>query len=210
MGRTGWGCSRRRTSNRSGRATSRGRGAAPRGPGRRGGRAGRVGRIAGRALSAQPIDPASAVEFAVGLERNQVLFSLFRKLEAWDAVSGRPLLRMQLALPPAPRIVGPAHGHVWATRSGSDEILVCRLSDGRPFLHHLGASILDVVCHAASPLLILTTARGLVRLHCFAHALTVIDSPWEPGAALGQLVVGEDIALLGMGERDDEPWRGIG
>jgi hypothetical protein len=171
------------------------------------GKAVTIVRIAGRALSAQPVDTASTVEFAVGLERNQVLFALLRKLEAWDAVSGRPLLRMQIPLPPPPRIVGPAHGHVWATRPGSDEILVCRLSDGRPFRHHLGASILEVVCHAASPLLILATARGLVRLHCFAHALTVIEAPWQPGVALGQLVVGDDIALLGMGEHDDEPWR---
>ncbi|HZJ66573.1 MAG TPA: hypothetical protein VFD36_23870 [Kofleriaceae bacterium] len=114
---------------------------------------------------------------------------------------------MQLALPPPPRLVGPAHGHVWVVRPGGDEALVCRLSDGRPFQHQVGASILDVVYHAASPLLILVTARGLVRLHCFAHALTLIESPWLPGAALAQLVVGEDIALLGMAEHDDEPWR---
>lgn len=171
------------------------------------GKAVTVVRIAGRALSAQVIETPSPVEFAVGLERNQVLFGLLRKLEAWDAVSGRPLLRMQLPLPPPPRLVGPAHGHVWAVRVGGDEVLVCRLSDGRPFQHQLGASILDVVHHPASPLLILVTARGLVRLHCFAHALTSIESPWLPGAALAQLVVGDDIALLGMAEHDDEPWR---
>ncbi|HEY0986126.1 MAG TPA: hypothetical protein VGD80_03705, partial [Kofleriaceae bacterium] len=171
------------------------------------GKAVTVVRIAGRALSAQAIETGSPVEFAVGLERNQVLFALLRKLEAWDAVSGRPLLRMQLALPPPPRLVGPAHGHVWVVRPGGDEALVCRLSDGRPFQHQVGASILDVVYHPASPLLILVTARGLVRLHCFAHALTLIESPWLPGAALAQLVVGEDIALLGMAEHDDEPWR---
>jgi hypothetical protein len=171
------------------------------------GKAVTVVRIAGRALSAQSIDTGSPVEFAVGLERNQVLFALLRKLEAWDAVSGRPLLRMQLPLPPPPRLVGPAHGHVWALRRGSDDIVVCRLSDGRPFQHQLGASIRDVVYHPASPVLILVTARGLVRLHCFAHALTLIDAPWQPGAALAQLVVGDDIALLGMAEHDEEPWR---
>jgi hypothetical protein len=166
-----------------------------------------VVRIAGRAMSAQSIDTGSPVEFAVGLERNQVLFALLRKLEAWDAVSGRPLLRMQLPLPPPPRVVGPAHGHVWAVRPGGDDVLVCRLSDGRPFQHQLGASVLDVVHHPASPLLILVTARGLVRLHCFAHALTLIDAPWQPGTALAQLVVGDDIALLGVAEHDEEPWR---
>ncbi|HEX7844067.1 MAG TPA: hypothetical protein VF469_41615, partial [Kofleriaceae bacterium] len=171
------------------------------------GKAATIVRVAGRALSSQAIDPGSPVEFAVGLERNQVLFGLLRKLEAWDAVSGRPLLRMQLPLPPPPRTVGPAHGHVWATRPGGDDIVVCRLSDGRPFRHRLGVPIDDVIYHPASPLLILVTERGLVRLHCFAHSLTVIDAPWRPGMALAQLVVGDDVSLLGMSEHDDEPWR---
>jgi hypothetical protein len=171
------------------------------------GKAVAIVRVAGRALSSQSLDPGSPVEFAVGLERNQVLFGLLRKLEAWDAVSGRPLLRMQLPLPPPPRTVGPAHGHVWATRPGGAEIVVCRLSDGRPFRHHIGEPIDAVICHPASPLLILVTARGLVRLHCFAHSLTVIDAPWQPGVPLAQLVVGDDISLLGMPDHDDEPWR---
>jgi hypothetical protein len=171
------------------------------------GKAVTVVRVAGRALSSQSLDPGSPVEFAVGLDRNQVLFSLLRKLEAWDAVSGRPLLRMQIQLPPPPRIVGAAHGHLWARRPGGEEILVCRLSDMRPFLHHAGAPIDEVVCHPASPLLVLATRRGLVRLHCFAHSLTVIDAPWQPGMALAQLVVGDDVSLIGMSDEDDEPWR---
>ncbi|HMG56619.1 MAG TPA: hypothetical protein VK601_24130, partial [Kofleriaceae bacterium] len=164
-------------------------------------------RVAGRALAIQSVDPGSPVEFAVGIERNQVLFGLLRKLESWDAVSGRPLLRMQLPLLPPPRVVGPAYGFLWVTRPGTDDIVVCRLSDGRPFRHQIGAPILEVVYHAASPLLILVTPRGLVRLHCFAHSLTVIDAPWQPGTDLAQLVVGDDISLLGLAEHDDEPWR---
>jgi hypothetical protein len=171
------------------------------------GKAVTVVRIAGRALSAQALETGSPVEFAVGLERNQVLFSLMRKLEAWDAVSGRPLLRMQLPLPPPPRAVGPAQGHLWAIRPGGEDILVCRLSDGRPFQHHAGAPIDEVICHPASPVVMLVTRRGLVRLHCFAHALTPIDAPWRPGVALGQLVVGPDVSLLGASDDDDEPWR---
>jgi hypothetical protein len=164
-------------------------------------------RVAGRALAAQPIDTGSPVEFVVGLERNQVLFSLLRKLESWDAVSGRPLQRVQLPLPPPPRIVGPAHGHLWLIRPGGQDILVVRLSDGRPFHHAVGVPIDDVIYHASSPLLVLVTARGLVRLQCYAHSLMVIDAPWQPGMQLGQLVVGEDISLLGIAERDEEPWR---
>src|SRR5262245_54275407 len=79
-------------------------------------------RAAGRSLAAQPIEPGGAVDFAVGLERNQLLIGLARKLEVWDAVSGRPLLRLQLQLPAPPRTVGAAHGHVWCTRPGSDEV----------------------------------------------------------------------------------------
>ncbi|MEO7732454.1 MAG: hypothetical protein ABIY55_15905, partial [Kofleriaceae bacterium] len=173
----------------------------------RDGKAVTIVRIAGRALSSQGLETGSPVEFAVGLERNQILFGLLRKLEAWDAVSGRPLLRMQLQLPPPPRTVGPAHGHVWATRPGSDVIMVWRLSDGRPFRHQVGAPIDEVICHASSPLLILVTELGLVRLHCFAHSLTRIEAPWQPGTALAQLVVGEDINLLGVTEDHDEPWR---
>jgi hypothetical protein len=92
-------------------------------------------------------------------------------------------------------------------RAGSDDIMVCRLSDGRPFRHHLGAPIDEVVFHPASPLLIVATPRGLVRLHCFAHSLTAIDAPWQPGVPLAQLVVGEDISLLGVPDHGDEPWR---
>jgi len=173
----------------------------------RDGKAVTIVRVAGRALSAQALEPGSPVEFAVGLERNQVLFGLPRKLESWDAVSGRPLLRMQLPLPPPPRTIGPAHGHVWATRPGSADIVVCRLSDGRPFQHHLGVPIDEVIGHPGSPLLILVTARGLVRLHCFAHSLTAIDAPWQPGMPLAQLVLGDDISLLGLPDDAEEPWR---
>jgi hypothetical protein len=164
-------------------------------------------RAAGRGLSLQQLDVGTAVEFAVGLERNQILFGLLRKLEVWDAVSARPLLRLQLQLPPPPRNIGAAQGHLWVTRPGSDELFVYRLSDGRPFRHFVGAPVEDVICHPASPLVVLVTPRGLVRLHCFAHSLTVIDSPWTPGTPLGQLVAGEDVCLIGMGEGDAGPWR---
>ncbi len=164
-------------------------------------------RSAGRGLAAHVLEVGSPAEFAVGLERNQVLFGLYRKLEVWDAVSSRPLLRLQLQLPPPPRSVGAAQGHLWATRPGSDEVFIYRLSDGRPFHHHVGAPIEEVICHPSSPLIVLVTSRGLVRLHCFAHSLTVIDAPWTPGMALAQLAAGEDISLLGLSPDNVEPWR---
>jgi len=171
------------------------------------GNAATIVRVAGRALSAQALVPGSPIEFAVGLDRNQVLFGLWRKLEVWDAVSCRPVLRMNLPLPPPPRTIGPAHGHLWAVRPGSEDVMVCRLSDGRPFHHRVGAVIDEVVSHPASPLLVLATARGLVRLHCLAHTLTAIDAPWQRGMSLAQLVIGDDVSLVGVGDDGDEPWR---
>jgi hypothetical protein len=168
-------------------------------------------RAAGRALSTQSIDVGGAVEFAVGLERNQVLFGLARKLETWDLVSGRPMLRLQLQLPPAPRTIGTAAGHLWVTRPGSDEVFVYRLSDGRPFRHVVGSPVDDAIAHPASPLLVLATRRGLVRVNCFAHSVGVIDNaPWSPSdppIPLAQLVVGEDISLLGLPADSSDPWR---
>jgi hypothetical protein len=166
-----------------------------------------VVRAAGRALSASSIDAGSVVEFAVGLDRNQLLLGLLRKLEVWDAVSARPLLRLQLQLPPPPRNVGAAQGHLWVTRPGSDEVFVYRLSDGRPFRHHIGEPVEDVICHPASPLIVLVTARKLVRLHCFAHSLAVVDAPWTPGMPLAELVTGDDISLIGITNGGAEPWR---
>jgi len=163
-------------------------------------------RAAGRGLSSQSVDLGSPLELAVGLERNQLLFSLLRKLEVWDAVSGRPLLRLSLQLPPPPRTVGAAQGHLWCTRPGSDEVHVYRLSDGRPFRHYVGATVEQVICHPASPVLVLVTPQGLVRLHCFAHSLTLIDAPWTPGTPLAQLAAGDDLRLLGLATGTLEPW----
>ena len=169
-----------------------------------------VVRAAGRALTSQTLDLGAPLELAVGLDKNQVLFSLPRKLEVWDAVSGRPLLRPQLQLPPPPRAIGAAAGHLWATRPGSDEVYVYRLSDGRPFRHYVGAPVEDVVCNPASPVIVLVTQRGLVRLQCYAHSLLLLDAaPWEAGTVLAQLAVGEDISLIGVpiDDADGEPWR---
>ena len=164
-------------------------------------------RVAGRALSSQTIDTGSPAEFVVGLERNQFLLGLLRKLEVWDAVSGRPLLRLQLQLPPPPRTVGAAQGHLWATRPGTDEVFVYRLSDGRLFQHFAGSPVESVICHPASPLIVLVTRAGLVRLHCFAHSLAPLDVPWAAGTSLALLVAGDDIALLGLDPSAAEPWR---
>lgn len=164
-------------------------------------------RVAAGALAAQTIDLDSPLEFIVGLDKHQLLLGLQRKLEVWDATTGRPLLRMQLQLPPPPRTVGAAQGHIWVTRPNADDVIVYRLSDGRPFRHLVGAPPLEIAASPATPIIIVGTARHLIRLHCFAHSLTVIDAPWTPGIPLAQLALGDDVSLLGLAPGQPEPWR---
>jgi hypothetical protein len=164
-------------------------------------------RVAATALSAQTIDLDAPLDFAVGLDKNQLLLSMQRKLEVWDAATGRPVLRMQLQLPPPPRTVGAAQGHLWVTRPATDDIIIYRLSDGRPFRHIVGAPPVDVVASPASPIVIVGTQKGLVRVHCFAHSVTAIDAPWVPGTPIAQLAVGDDVSLLGLGDDEADPWR---
>ena len=164
-------------------------------------------RTAGRALSTQKIDVGGVIEFVVGLERNQLLVGMAKKLEVWDAVSGRPLLRAQFQLPPPPRMLGSAAGHLWAATTGSEEVFLYRLSDGRPFRHYAGAPIVDVICHPASPVVVLVTPRGLLRLHAYAHSLTLIDGvPDRPGA-MALHAVGEDISVIGFTGNEAPFWR---
>jgi hypothetical protein len=170
-------------------------------------------RVAPRALGQQALDVGVPFEFVVGLERDQLLFALPKELKVWDAVSGRPLLKLALPLPPAPRNVGTAAGHLWAVRKGGEDVFVYRLSDGRPFQHRIGAKIEEVIAHPSSPILVLATPRGLVRLHCLAHTVTAIEhAPWappEPGKPpmpLAQLAVGDEIRVLGMPDGAKQPW----
>ncbi|MCX5745915.1 MAG: hypothetical protein NT062_25845, partial [Proteobacteria bacterium] len=171
----------------------------------------RLVRAAGRALAMHALDVGSPIEFAVGLDRNQVLFGLHRKLEVWDAASGRPLLRLQLQLPPAPRMIGAAHGHLWATKVGGDEVFIYRLSDGRPFRHPVGAPIERVIGHLGSQVIVVVTKNGLVRVHCLAHSVEMLELP-DPSMrdhALGLLATTpDDVALVGCGDGVDAvPWR---
>ncbi len=168
-------------------------------------------RANGRGLASHAVDlQGGLIEFVAGIERNQLVVGQGKKLEVWDAVSGRPLRKLALELPPPPRTIGAAAGHLWVTRPNSDEVFVYRLSDGRPFRHYIGAPVEHVISNPLSPLVVLVTRKGLVRLHCYAHSLFTIDAPqWALGSdiALAQLVIGEDISLLGLPAGAAEPWR---
>lgn len=167
-------------------------------------------RAAGHGLSAHAVDlQREPIEFVVGLERNQLVVSRHRKLEVWDAASGRPLRKLALDLPPPPRTVGVASGNLWVVRPNTDEVFAYRLSDGRPFRHYVGAKIEAVISHPGSPVIVFATPRGLVRLHCFAHSVLPIECPWQAASPvpIAQLVDGEDISLLGWPPGASEPWR---
>src|SRR5580692_3332310 len=94
-------------------------------------------RAAARAFAQHTIDVGAPFDVVVGMPRDQLMIGLPKELKVWDAVSGKPLMKIALALPPPPRLVGTAAGHVWAIRPGGSEVFVYRLSDGRPFRHHV-------------------------------------------------------------------------
>lgn len=170
-----------------------------------------VVRTAGTALAAQPLEVHGVpVENIVGVGTDQFLVVMRKDAIAlYHAVSSRPAGKPNLPLPPPPRAIGAALGHAWATHASTDALFVYRLSDGRPFRHAVGAVVERVVCHPASPVIVPVTPRGLVRLHCNAHALTLLDSPYAPGSDLA-LVPGatpDQVSLIGVAPDGDVPWR---
>jgi len=164
-------------------------------------------RSAGHALSSQLPDVEGPIERVVGLERDRFLFLLRRKLEVFDAASCRPLSRPQWPLPPPPRVLGAAFGHLWAMRENGDSIVVYRLSDSRPFQHDAGAQIDAVISHPLSPVIALVTAGSVLRLHCHAHSVTPIHGIPDERGAMAIIVDGEEQYLTGFSGLDREPWR---
>ncbi len=170
-----------------------------------------VVRTVGTGLGAQPIDLNGVpVEHVVGVAPNQLLFVLRKDaMQLFDAVSSRSLGKPTLPLPPPPRTLGNALLHAWATHASTPDIYIYRLSDGRPFRHSAGATIEQVISHPGSPVIVLVTARGPIRLHCQAHSLTAIESPWTAGSDLAVMpgATSEDASLLGIAPDGDVPWR---
>ena len=165
-------------------------------------------RTAGAGLAAQPCDMNGVpVEEVVGVP-DQFLFVMRKDaMQLHDAMSGRALTRPQLPLPPPPRTLGNALGHVWAARTSTPDVFVYRLSDGRPFRHAVGAAVEQVISHPGSPVIVLVTPRGPLRLHCQAHSLTLIDCPWTPDSDLALVPTADDISLVGLPADGDVPWR---
>lgn len=170
-----------------------------------------VVRTAGTGLAAQPLDVHGVpVEHVVGMPQSQALFVLRKDvMQVFDATASRAIGKPQLPLPPPPRALGNSLAHLWATHASTSDIFIYRLSDGRPFRHAVGAPIEQVISHPQSPVIVLVTPRGPVRLHCQAHSLTLVDCPWTPGTDLA-LVPGatpDDVSLIGLPPQADHPWR---
>jgi hypothetical protein len=170
-----------------------------------------VVRTAGTGLAVQSLDVNGIpVEHVIGVAPNQLLFVLRKDaMQLYDAVSSRPLGKPALPLPPAPRTLGNALGHAWATHASTPDVFVYRLSDGRPFRHATIAAVEEVLSNPGSPVLVLVTARGPVRLHCQSHSLTLIECPWVPGSDLAVVpgATAEDSSLVGIAPDQDVPWR---
>ncbi|MBK7534539.1 MAG: hypothetical protein IPI49_04020 [Myxococcales bacterium] len=165
-------------------------------------------RATGRRLIAQLVDPGGVVESIVGMDRNQLAMVMPRKLELWDAVAARPLQRLQFQIPPGPRVVGTAAGHWWISRPGSEQLVLLRLSDGRPFVQALGASVVSVTSHSGCPWLVVVSSRGLLRLSCFAHTMVDLAAPPAAAYALAPAgPAGDEASLLGLASVDEVPWR---
>lgn len=162
-------------------------------------------RVAARALAVIEFDIGAPAEFVLALDKQQILVGSGKKLEAFDALTGRPMMRVNVNLPAAPRNVGSAQGHLWITRPGADSLTVVRLSDGRVFPHVIGAEPLSVYSDLHSPYVVIATERGLVRLQCFSHTMVALGTP--PASVWALQPNGNDTMLLGMGVDDPGPWR---
>jgi hypothetical protein len=180
----------------------------------RGNRSLAILRASGRAFMSQGCDPGGPVELVAGLDRNQLLVVLAKRLEIWDAVSCRPQFRPSFALPPAPRVLGACAGHAWSYAIGGTELVLYRLSDGRPFAHRLGAKILAVASHPATAYVVAITEAGPMRIQGFAHTIERFTcAPAEAfglagamGSAVGSSgVPASELRLVGAGA-DGAPW----
>jgi hypothetical protein len=162
-------------------------------------------RVASRSLGLAQFHVPMPIEFVVPLDRQLIMIGTAKKIEAWDPVTCIASTKYNFGLPPAPRTIGSAQGHVWVTRPSCDVITVIRLSDGRSFPHLLGVDAGNVISDLLSPYLVIETKQGLVRLHCYAHTLLALGTPAATAYALAQ--DGDDTLLFGMSDDDAMPWR---
>ncbi|HTJ41051.1 MAG TPA: hypothetical protein VL463_03120 [Kofleriaceae bacterium] len=161
-------------------------------------------RCAPRALVVQPTESGPLVEAAIGLEDNKLLVVQPKKIEQWDAIARRAMLRLNLPLPPLPRLLGAAKGNFWSAVAGRESVYVYRASDGRAFEHRLEGAVIAAASSLASPYIAVATDAGLLNVHAFAHTTTSLGA--RTAAALAQAVVADEPILYGC-DGADALWR---
>jgi hypothetical protein len=137
-----------------------------------------VARMLGKKIDLSTFTMSHPAQHFLGLEENHVMIVSAQKTEVIDAVSKRVVSKAQLPLPPMPREVGATHQlrYVWTFKPGRAEIIVVRLSDGRPFQQIMDAPIQGVLASVTGPWVVVSTEAGARRMHVqtlAVHALEV-------------------------------------
>ncbi|MCE9575168.1 MAG: hypothetical protein K8W52_18595, partial [Deltaproteobacteria bacterium] len=163
-----------------------------------------VARCAPRAVTAQPADVGGQLDLVIGLDRNQLLLATPRRLEIWDAMSRRAMLRLNLTLPPAPRIGGAAEGHVWVAQPGGKSVIIYRLSDGRTYEQPIGGALRWGVSDPGAAQAVFGTSNGAVRVNVLTRSAMTLELPATAAAALAAPKSGA--MLFGVSD-DGVAWR---
>jgi hypothetical protein len=119
-------------------------------------------------------------------EEHHVMVVNAQTTELVDCVSKRVQAVMALPLPPPPREVGVTHQlrYVWTFRPGRPELIVVRLSDGRPFQQVLDAPIENVFASVSGPWVVASTEDGPRRVHVQTLAVHAVEADLRKAACV--------------------------
>ncbi len=145
-----------------------------------------VARFLGKRIDVSSFTMIVPAQHILGLEDNQLMVVSPARTDVVDAVSKRVTAHLQLPLPPAPREAGTTHQlrYVWTFRPGRPELIVVRLSDGRPFQQVLDAPIRAVHASVSGPWLVAETEAGPRRVHVQTLATHAVDADLRRAACV--------------------------
>jgi hypothetical protein len=137
-----------------------------------------VARMLGKKIDLSTYTMTHPAQHFLALEENQLMIVSAQKTEIIDAVSKRVMSKAQLPLPPMPREVGTTHQlrYVWTYKPGRPEIIVVRLSDGRPFQQIMDAPINGVLASLTGPWVVVSTDAGARRMHVQTLAVHALEA----------------------------------
>ncbi|MBZ0236043.1 MAG: hypothetical protein K8M05_27185, partial [Deltaproteobacteria bacterium] len=137
-----------------------------------------VARCLGKKIDLSSFTMKLPAQHVIAQEEHQVLVVNAQATELLDTVSKRVSSRVQLPLPPAPREVGVTHQlrYVWTFRPRRHELVVVRLSDGRPFQQVMDAPITAVLASVSGPWVVVSTEAGPRRLHVQTLAVHAVEA----------------------------------